>query len=164
MRRSWLMSGAVAVWMIVLLTSWTLHGRERAVAGTRAKAAHDQGTRQGGTVGTGGWTLPANAADEKSPLTVNAGVVAAGKKLFASKCQRCHGPEAKGDGPDADPARQGDMDLTVASRAARNPDGVVFFKLWNGRSSPKMPRFSEELSKEQAWAIVAYVQTLRAKQ
>ena len=56
-----------------------------------------------------------------------------------------------------------DMNLTVASRAARNPDGVVFYKIWNGRSSPKMPEFSKELSKEQAWAIVAYVQTLRAR-
>ena len=110
-----------------------------------------------------GWTLPPGAADEKSPLAVNDSVVAAGRKLFASKCQRCHGAEAKGDGPDADKKYQNDMNLTLAARAARNPDGVVFYKIWNGRSSPKMPRFSEELSKDQAWAIVAYVQTLRTK-
>jgi mono/diheme cytochrome c family protein len=91
-------------------------------------------------------------------------VVAAGKKLFGSKCQRCHGPDGKGNGQDADPMLQQDMNLTVAARAARNPDGVVFYKVWNGRTSPKMPAFSEELTKEQVWAIVAYVQTLRAKQ
>ncbi|HUL75209.1 MAG TPA: c-type cytochrome [Vicinamibacterales bacterium] len=111
----------------------------------------------------GGWTIPPTAATEKSPLTVNDAVIANGKKLFGSKCQRCHGPNGKGDGPDGEPEHQQDMDLTVAARAARNPDGVVFYKIWNGRSSPKMPTFSEELSKEQAWAIVAYVQTLRAK-
>ena len=55
------------------------------------------------------------------------------------------------------------MNLTNPARATPNPDGVVFYKIWNGRSSPKMPTFSEEISKEQAWAIVAYVQTLRAK-
>ena len=55
------------------------------------------------------------------------------------------------------------MDLTAAARAARNPDGVVFYKVWNGRPSPKMPAFSDDLSKEQVWAVVAYVQTLRAK-
>jgi mono/diheme cytochrome c family protein len=135
MRRSWTFIVLLAVWVSV-------------------------GAWQGGTVG---WTIPATAAAEKSPLTVNEGVIANGKKLFASKCQRCHGPEGKGDGPDGDPANQPDMDLTVAARAVRNPDGVVFYKAWNGRSSPKMPAFSQELSKEQVWAIVAYVQTLRAK-
>jgi mono/diheme cytochrome c family protein len=111
-----------------------------------------------------GWNVPATAAEEKNPLTVNEAVVAAGKKLFGSKCQRCHGPEGKGNGQDADPMLQQDMNLTVAARAARNPDGVVFYKVWNGRTSPKMPAFSEELTKEQVWAIVTYVQTLRAKQ
>ena len=112
----------------------------------------------------GGWTIPQGAVDEKSPLTVNDSVIAAGKKLYSGKCQRCHGPEGKGNGPDADPAHANDMNLTLATRAARNADGVVFYKIWNGRATPKMPRFSDEISKDQAWAIVAYVQTLRAKQ
>ena len=114
--------------------------------------------------GRGGWTIPPGASEEKSPLTVSDAVVAAGRKLFSGKCQRCHGPGGKGDGPDGDKAHAADMNLTVATRAARNTDGVVFYKIWNGRPSPKMPVFSEELTKEQAWAIVAYVQTLRAKQ
>ena len=103
------------------------------------------------------------AGPQKSPLTVNDAVIANGKKLFSSKCQRCHGASGKGDGPDGDPNHADDMNLTTASRAAANPDGVVFYKIWNGRSSPKMPTFSEELTKDQAWTIVAYVQTLRAK-
>jgi mono/diheme cytochrome c family protein len=53
------------------------------------------------------------------------------------------------------------MDLTRADRAAKNPDGVVFYKAWNGRKKPKMPAFKDELSKEQIWAVVAYVQTFR---
>jgi mono/diheme cytochrome c family protein len=110
-----------------------------------------------------GFTIPPNGAAEKSPLTVNAEVVAAGKKLFAANCARCHGALGKGDGEDGDPDHQADMDLTLASRAARNTDGTVFYKIWNGRATPKMPAFSEHLSKEQAWTIVAYVQTLRAK-
>ena len=109
------------------------------------------------------WTIPANAAEEKNPLPVNAATLAGGKKLFASKCERCHGTAGKGDGPDGDPTHAADMDLTAAARAARNPDGVVFYKVWNGRTTPKMPAFSEELTKEQAWAIVAYAQSLRAK-
>jgi len=116
-----------------------------------------------GQNGGGGWTIPATASTEKNPITASDTTVAAGKKLFTAKCQRCHGAAGKGDGQDADPAHQADMDLTVAARAARNPDGVVFYKIWNGRKSPKMPAFSEELSKEQVWTIVTYVQTFRGK-
>ncbi|OFW20875.1 MAG: hypothetical protein A3G21_19015 [Acidobacteria bacterium RIFCSPLOWO2_12_FULL_66_21] len=110
-----------------------------------------------------GWTLPPDAGDTKNPLAVDAKLVATGKALFKDKCQRCHGPGGLGDGPDADPDAQGDMDLTAPQRAARNSDGIVFYKLWNGRRKPKMPAFREELTKEQAWAVVAYVQTLRKK-
>ena len=111
----------------------------------------------------GGWNIPATAATEKNPLTVNDAVLAGGKKLYEAKCQRCHGKSGKGDGPDADPKHQADMDLTAAARLAKTPDGVVFYKLWNGRAEPKMPPLSEDSSKEQTWAIVAYSQSLRAK-
>ena len=43
----------------------------------------------------------------------------------------------------------------------RNADGVVFYKVSNGRSRPKMPAFKDELTEEQIWSVVAYVQTLR---
>lgn len=112
---------------------------------------------------TGRWTIPPTAAEEKNPLPINEATLAGGKKLFAAKCQRCHGPAGKGDGPDADPKYAADMDLTVAARAARNVDGTVFYKIWNGRQNPKMPVFSEEMTKEQVWAVVAHVQTLRQK-
>jgi len=109
----------------------------------------------------GGWTLPPEADTTKNPLTVDAKLLATGKAIFKDKCQKCHGATGKGDGPDADPDAQEDMDLTRANRAAKNPDGVVFFKAWNGRKKPKMPAFKDELTKEQVWAVVAYVQTFR---
>lgn len=112
----------------------------------------------------GGWTIPTTAATEKSPLIINDAVVASGKKVFQSKCQRCHGPKGLGDGEDADAKYKDDMNLTNPARATVNSDGVVFYKIWNGRTSPKMPAFSQELTKEQVWAVVAYVQTLRHAQ
>lgn len=114
-----------------------------------------------GPASKGGWTLPPEADTTKNPLTVDAKLLATGKAIFKDKCQKCHGPGGKGDGPDADPDAQEDMDLTRANRAAKNPDGVVFFKAWNGRKKPKMPAFKDELTKDQIWAVVAYVQTLR---
>jgi mono/diheme cytochrome c family protein len=110
-----------------------------------------------------GWILPPTAASEQSPLTVTAATRSAGHTLFTSKCARCHGPAGQGDGPDANEKYRQDMDLTRVDRAAPNPDGVVFYKIWNGHSSPRMPAFSESITKDQAWTIVAYVQTLRPK-
>jgi mono/diheme cytochrome c family protein len=110
------------------------------------------------------WVLPPEADQEKNPVAGDAKAIAAGKQLFAKNCERCHGPGGKGDGPDADPDAMQDMDLTVARRANRNPDGIVFYKVWNGRKKPKMPAFKDELTKDQVWQIVAYAQTLRSSQ
>jgi len=112
---------------------------------------------------TSGWTLPPDAAETKSPLTVDDKVLAIGKKVFSDKCQKCHGSKGLGDGPDADPDHAEEMNLTNPKRAERNPDGVVFYKVMNGRRSPKMPAFKDELSKEQIWSVVAYAQSLRKK-
>ena len=108
-----------------------------------------------------GWILPPQADQEKNPFAGDAKAVEAGRELFKKTCQKCHGPGGKGDGPDADPDSMQDMDLTVARRANRNPDGVVFYKVWNGRKKPKMPALKDELTKDQIWQIVAFVQTLR---
>src|SRR5215207_10484400 len=78
-----------------------------------------------------GWILPPEADEEKNPLAGDPKAVEAGKELFNKTCKRCHGPGGKGDGPDADPEHMQDMDLTTARRAARNADGVVFYKVWN---------------------------------
>lgn len=119
-----------------------------------------QGGKDDGGGGGKGWTIPAGASQETSPIASSADTLAKGKTLFEKKCQRCHGKEGKGDGPDAD----SDMppeDLTDASRASRNPEGVMFYKVWNGRKSPKMPAFKTELSKEEVWTVVGYARTLR---
>jgi mono/diheme cytochrome c family protein len=108
-----------------------------------------------------GWQLPADAETKTSPLTIDTKVLATGRSVFKNKCTKCHGPSGLGDGPDADPEHREDMDLTNPGRADRNSDGVVFYKVWNGRRKPKMPAFKDELTEQQVWSVVAYVQTLR---
>lgn len=130
-----------------------------AVGLTSLTAAGPQG-RQGTP---SGWILPDDADEKKNPLPVDDKLVAAGRAIFKDKCARCHGPGGLGDGPDADPDAVPDMDLTNPKRADRNPDGIVFYKVWNGRRRPKMPAFSEELNEQQVWTVVAYVQSIRRR-
>lgn len=110
-----------------------------------------------------GWQLPPTADEEKNPFAGDDKAVAAGKVLYGKTCQKCHGPGGKGDGPDADPDAMQDMDLTEPKRAKRNSDGIVFYKIWNGRAKPKMPAQKNDLTKDQVWQIVSYTQTLRPK-
>jgi mono/diheme cytochrome c family protein len=152
-----------------MVTRWNLLGTALLLACSSIAIAHAGRTDLSSTVYAqapdrpGGWTIPPTAPDEKNPLADDANALETGKQVFEKKCQKCHGPGGKGDGPDADPDQQQDMDLTVARRAARNPDGVVFYKIWNGRQKPKMPAQKNDLTKEQVWSVVKYVQTLRQK-
>jgi mono/diheme cytochrome c family protein len=107
------------------------------------------------------WHIPANAEAEQNPLEASARVLGEGKKVYGEQCRRCHGESGKGDGPDADPERK-PADLTRADRADRNPDGVMFYKVWNGRRRPTMPAFKNDLTKNEVWSVIHYVRTLRA--
>ena len=108
------------------------------------------------------WTLGEDADTKKNPLPSDEKTIAAGKALFKSKCSKCHGPGGLGDGPDADPDAT-EMDLTNPKRAGRNPDGVVFYKVLNGKGRPKMPSFKDEMTEEQIWSVVTYVQSIRKR-
>ena len=107
-----------------------------------------------------GWQLPPSAASETNPIALTPAILAKGKDLFKSKCQKCHGVTGKGNGPDADP-QHSPGDLTDSKRASRNPDGVLFYKIWNGRPKPKMPAQKTDISREDVWTIVHYIKTLR---
>jgi mono/diheme cytochrome c family protein len=129
--------------------------------GLFAAIATAQDSAEGG--GKRGWTIPPGAAQEANPIAVSPEVLAKGKKLFEDNCQKCHGKEGKGDGPDADPDNMPE-DLSDPARAARNPDGVMFYKIWNGRKSPKMPGVKTEgLSKDDVWTVIHFAKTFRPK-
>ncbi len=109
-----------------------------------------------------GWTIPVDAGKESNPLAASPDVLLKGEKIYKGKCQRCHGREGKGNGPDADPDRPAG-NFTDRMRVAFNPDGVMFYKIWNGRTvAPKMPAFkSEGLSRDEVWTVIDFVHTLR---
>ena len=110
--------------------------------------------------GAEGWHIPEGAAAEANPVPLTADVLAKGRNLFRAKCQRCHGADGTGHGPDADPG-QPPADLTDGRRASRNPDGVMFYKIWNGRAKPKMPAMKADIGKADVWMVIQYVKSLR---
>jgi mono/diheme cytochrome c family protein len=103
-----------------------------------------------------GWQVPERAAREKSPLSSTPAVLEKGKELFAARCEKCHGPAGKGDGRYRDPNHP-PADLSIAEDA----DGVMFYKVWNGRKEPLMPSFKTMMTKDEVWAAVAYAKSLR---
>ena len=110
-----------------------------------------------------GWLIPDGGKNEKSPLKPGADVVKKGQTLFLANCVRCHGPEGKGNGPDSDHA----ADLTDTFRDSINPEGVLFYKVWNGHAIQlrvqveDMPAFKDKLARDDVWAIVEYLKVLR---
>ncbi len=103
-----------------------------------------------------GWTIPDTAKTEKSPAKSPADAAKTGKALFGSNCAKCHGPEGKGDGPDSDHA----ADLTDEFRTDLNPEGVLYYKIWNGHTTD-MPAFKSKLTKDEVWSLVEYLKVLR---
>ena len=106
-----------------------------------------------------GWNIPAGAEKETMPVQATPAVLEQGKTVFDANCARCHGATGVGDGPDSD-SRMPAADLTDPFRADLNPDGVMFHRVWSGKP-PAMPAFSETLTREQVWAVVAYAKSLR---
>lgn len=106
-----------------------------------------------------GWTIPDGGKEEKSPLKSSADLVKKGKGLFASHCQKCHGPLGKGDGPDSSTSSPA-ADLTDEFRTELNPEGVLYYKIMNGHP-PSMPAFKSKLTKNDAWTLVEYLKSIR---
>jgi len=110
--------------------------------------------------GSEGWHIPEGASMERNPEPVTPAGLARGQSLYNAKCRRCHGADGSGHGPESDPDHPA-ADLTDARRASRNPDGVMFYKIWNGRSKPKMPAMKTDMTPADVWAVIQYVKTIR---
>jgi mono/diheme cytochrome c family protein len=106
-----------------------------------------------------GWSIPEGAAAEQNPIPSTPDVLKKGEALYNSFCATCHGRSGLGDGPDVD--RHDRANRPANLTLSRNPEGLVFYKIWNGRKDPKMPAFKSQLTKQDAWTVVAYVMSMR---
>ena len=51
-------------------------------------------------------------------------------------------------------------DLTDEFRFELNPEGILYYKIWNGHP-PAMPAFKSKFTKDETWTLVEYVKSLR---
>lgn len=94
----------------------------------------------------------------KSPLQPTAQVLADGRVLYGTFCQVCHGPRGKGDGPIV--GKIPNPPSYTSPRVASMQPGQLFHVVTMG--SGKMPSYATQITAEERWKIVAYVQTLQS--
>lgn len=85
----------------------------------------------------------------RNPLAGDAAAIAAGRQLYSSVCQACHGAEARGDRGPA---------LTGSLRHGAT-DNEMFRNIRGGIQGTQMPAFSQ-FTGDQIWQVMAYVRSL----
>lgn len=104
---------------------------------------------------TGGYA--AAGRELKNPIALTSGILQDGEELYGKFCVHCHGAQGGGDGlvaaklPGAPPAFAG---------ALKNlPEGKMFHTITYGKGL--MGSHSSQLSQEERWKLVHYVQKLQ---
>jgi cytochrome c oxidase cbb3-type subunit 2 len=100
---------------------------------------------------------------------VSPATVAEGKQVYARmQCAKCHGEGGKGDGPSAKELRDsgGDSitvrDFTTGVYLGGPADRDLYLRFTTGLDGTPMPSYADSLTDAQRWALVHYVQSLRA--
>jgi len=86
---------------------------------------------------------------------------ARGAALYRADCAACHGSSGEGDGPAAAGIEPPPADFTAAARAIDGTPARDFQVLTLGVPGTRMQGRGDELSVQQRWDLVAYIQTLR---
>ena len=100
-------------------------------------------------------------------LPVAAADLAAAKKDFIRFCAKCHGPQGKGDGPQADALATKPRDFTDCARMKGIPDDTLFAVIKEGgeaaHMSKDMPPWKDGMDDNEIHDLVAYVRSLCTK-
>jgi mono/diheme cytochrome c family protein len=100
------------------------------------------------------------AAKIRNPVVASPGSLSAGKKSYQRLCEKCHGPEGKGDGTAATGAQP--PDLTDAQWDFGSSDGEMFAVIHDG-TSKDMEGYKDRMSDAEIWNVVNYIKSLAGK-
>lgn len=107
------------------------------------------------------WEAPEWADEMQNPRTGEADAITEGEGLYFSYCWSCHGEDGAGRGPASNTIETAPADLT-SSAVQQQTDGALYWKMSKGRSD--MAPYESVLSKDQRWALVNYIRTLRVEE
>ena len=103
----------------------------------------------------------AAGAELKNPLAYHADLVAEGKEVYTKFCVQCHGKDGQGDGPVASNPRWPGPPPPYNGRLADLPEGKIFHSITYGKGL--MGSHAAQISQEDRWKLVYYVQKLQGK-
>lgn len=107
-----------------------------------------------------GYTAAGN--DLKNPIAYSAEVVSEGKEVYTKFCIQCHGKEGQGDGSVAtNPNWPGPPPAYNSAALKELPEGKIFHSLTYGKGL--MGSHAAQISQEDRWKLVYYVQKLQGK-
>jgi mono/diheme cytochrome c family protein len=102
--------------------------------------------------------IPQEFIEMINPISATQNSIEKGEKIYQVHCVQCHGPEGRGDGPQAmmfDPRPSNFYDAQVQN----NTDGSLFYSISFGVRSAGMPLFNN-LFEEDRWHMVNFIRSL----
>lgn len=94
----------------------------------------------------------------KNPIATTPESLEEGKQLFLNMCSHCHGKEGRADGAIV-VAGKYPVPQYQSENIKNLPEGKIFFSITYGKNL--MGPHASQLSKEERWKIVQFVQTLQ---
>jgi mono/diheme cytochrome c family protein len=105
--------------------------------------------------------IPAPYASMTNPLPHTQAALDQGAKVYSDNCAACHGEQGQGDGPAGASLSPLPGNLAWLSEMPIGQwDPLIYWTVADGGSQfgSAMPAFKDSLSKDQIWAVTAYIQ------
>jgi len=93
----------------------------------------------------------------RNPIPPTPASIARGAAIYGEDCAICHGESGRGDGPAGLALNPRPADFR-AHLAAGHTDGQLFDWITNGFRGTAMPPFKDQLSEEDRWSVLNYIQ------
>jgi mono/diheme cytochrome c family protein len=103
-----------------------------------------------------GWIVPEEAKKMKNPVKATRAFIQKGKEIYEKKCTLCHGVKGDGNSP-ASVGLNPKPTNFKEHHGIQVTDGEHFWKISRGRGS--MPSFEKDLTAEERWQVVNYINT-----
>ncbi len=92
-------------------------------------------------------------------VSATSGDPEAGKLIYEQRCAVCHGPQGRGDGPEAPFLSPRPGSLVSAGTSVKS-DADLLAVIANGKPRTAMPAWKDLLTDEQRRDVLAYIRTL----